>query len=485
MAWHESYRTRVLERGYKFSEQRLHHYFLDALTAHLDTVAKLPSFQHAATQDDIRALRTSLIELHNVTFPPQAPDVPDYFFAIQSELERRHGEAAGIGRTGLSRNDLDLAVYKLAARDELLATGEQILTLRTHLVALAKKHTETVLIAYTHHQPGQPITVAHYLSGVLMLLERTTERLLQGYERLNTSPLGAAALAGSSHPLDRAFTAAQLGFSGPTLNTYEAVASGDWQYDIIAVSDALALDMSRFIADLMLWAERGWFRLADGLVQGSSIMPQKRNPVTLEHARTAFSRALGHASAIRTSSHNIPFGDLNDFAADLQEALFVVRTEIDAALTLLSAVCELSDFVPEALAAAASATDTTATELADVLVRDYELTFPEAHHIVQELVSAKQAANEAFLSLTPAEVERVGGPAMSAEELHNAIAPTAFVQRRNGIGGPAKEAVETQLIHIQNSLSRDTLRLHKNRDSANTAITLLRNPRSEGRKFHE
>lgn len=482
MAWHESYRTRVLERGYQFAEKHLHHHFLDALTAHLDTVAKLSLFDTPEAKEHIRNLRASLVQLHDVTFPPQAPDVPDYFFAIQAELERRHGEATGIGRTGLSRNDLDMAVYKLAAREQLFATGADILRLREHVAALAEKHVNTVLIAYTHHQPGQPITVAHYLVAVLHMLARSSERVMQALDRLNSSPLGAAALAGSSHPLDREFTAAQLGFAGPTLNTYEAVSASDWQYDLIAVTDAVALDMSRFVTDLITWSERGWFWLADGLVQGSSIMPQKRNPVTLEHARTAFSRALGYTGVVRISSHNIPLGDLNDFGPDLQEALVLQRTELNAALTLLSAACELGNFVPAALEKAALQTDTTATELADVLVRNYGLTFPEAHHIVQVLVAQKQAAGELFLTLTPAEVQAAGGPEMSAAALHDAIAPEAFVERRNGIGGPAAEAVKEQLIHIRNQLSRDTLKLHKNRDSANAAISQLRNPRSEGRK---
>lgn len=482
MAWHESYRTRVLERGYQFAEAHLHHYFLDALTAHLDTVGRLPTFQDDASQADVTALRASLVELHGVTFPPQAADVPDYFFAIQAELERRHGEMAGIGRTGLSRNDLDMAVYKLAARDQLLATGADILTLRTHILALAEKHTDTVLIAYTHHQPGQPISVAHYLVAVLHLLERTTERLLQGFERLNTSALGAAALAGSSHPLDRAFTAEQLGFDGPVLNTYEAVSASDWQYDVIAVSDALALDLSRFVTDLILWSERGWFRLSDALVQGSSIMPQKRNPVTLEHARTAFSRALGYTGVVRISSHNIPLGDLNDFGPDLQEALVLQRTEINAALTLLSAACELGDFTMDALAAAAHETDTTATELADVLVRDFGLPFPEAHHIVAALVARQKDAGKHFLELTPADVTAVGGPAFSPEALREAIDPAAFIKRRDGIGGPAPSAVAMQLKAAKESLQRDTLKVHEKRDSVHAAVRTLRNPHSEGRK---
>lgn len=482
MAWHESYRTRVLERGYRFAETHLHHYFLDALTAHLDTVGKLPTFASAEAQADIAALRTSLIALHDVTFPPQAPDVPDYFFAIQAELERRHGDMAGIGRTGLSRNDLDMAVYKLAARDQLLATGADILTLRDHILTLAERHTETVLIAYTHHQPGQPISVAHYLVAVLHLLERTTERLLQAFDRLNTSALGAAALAGSSHPLDRAFTAGQLGFDGPVLNTYEAVSASDWQYDVIAVSDALALDLSRFVTDLILWSERGWFRLSDELVQGSSIMPQKRNPVTLEHARTAFSRALGYTGVVRISSHNIPLGDLNDFGPDLQEALVLQRTEINAALTLLTAACELGDFCGESLAQAAQETDTTATELADVLVRDFALPFPEAHRIVAALVARQQDAGERFLQLTPSDVAAVGGPKFTAEELRDAIDPTAFITRRDGIGGPAPHAVTMQLKDAKMTLQRDTLKVHEKRDSVANAIQTLRNPRSEGRK---
>src|SRR5690606_9462915 len=283
-------------------------------------------------------------------------------------------------------NDLDMTVYKMRARELLLATGERLVGLRAALLDRAEQHLGTVLIAQTHHQPGQPTTVAHYLTAVEAPLARNSQRLAQAYARLNRSPLGAAALAGSSHPLDRELTARLLAFDGPVMNTYDAVASSDWEADVVTVTQLIALDMSRFVCDLLAWASSGLYRLGDSLVQGSSIMPQKRNPVSLEHARTRFSRALGAAGMVLYSSHNIPFTDLNDFGPDVQGALQAQHAQLEGGLALLHACIEDGDFDRDALRAAAAATDTTATELADVLARDACLSFPAAHAVVGRLV---------------------------------------------------------------------------------------------------
>ena len=158
---------------------------------------------------------------------------------------------------GLSRNDLDMTVYKMRSRELLLSILAHLCRLREALQEQARAHLETILIAQTHHQPGQPTTVAHYLGAIDNALARDTDRLLESYGRLNTCPLGAAALAGSSHRLDRHLTARLLGFDTPVSNTYDAVASADWQVEFMGCLQNVALNLSRFVCDLITWASDG------------------------------------------------------------------------------------------------------------------------------------------------------------------------------------------------------------------------------------
>jgi len=331
-----------------------------------------------------------------------------------------------------------------------------------------------VLIAQTHHQPGQPTTVAHYLTAVEALLARDSERLLGAYARLNRCPLGAAALAGSSHPLDRDLTASLLGFDEPVENTYDAVASSDWEVEVVGVAQSVAVNLSRFVCDLLGWAGAGWFRLPDDLVQGSSIMPQKRNPVALEHARTRFSRALGAAQMVLYSSHNIPYADLNDFGPDVQGALQMQHVQLEGGIELLLACLRGGDFEAGRLAAAAASTDTTATELADELVRAHGMAFPDAHALVARLVARLQAAGRPLTQATVDDVRALGGPELTAEALGNALDPAAFVTRRDGPGGPAPAAVRGQLERARERAERDLADLEGRKRQLSGAHDTLR-----------
>ena len=153
--WHPAYREGVLAADYRFAAEHLLHHFVDAMTAHLDTVLRMPAYGAAEVQAQGAALRSSLVALHDLAVPAQAPDVPDLYFALQRTLEAQHGDAVGLIRVGLSRNDLDMTVYKMNARTYHLAVGERLLTLRRLLLDKAEAHVETVLIAETHHQPAQ------------------------------------------------------------------------------------------------------------------------------------------------------------------------------------------------------------------------------------------------------------------------------------------------------------------------------------------
>ncbi len=481
MSWHQAYVDNVLEPDYRFAAQYLQNHLLDALVAHVQTVARLPAVAQdpAAVQDCddlIRELRT----MYGQQLPPRTDNVPDAYFAVNQELDKRLG-AAKVSRlrTGLSRNDLDMTIYKLATRQRLLEAGELLDRLRQAVLDQAERHTRTVVIARTHHQPGQPTTVAHYLSGILSMLERDAARLRQALERLDTSPLGAAALAGSSHPLDRQFTAAALGFREPVANTYDAVSASDWQLDAAAVTTSLSVNMSRFIHDLLEWATRGIYRLGDSLVQGSSIMPQKRNPVSLEHARTRFSRALGTAQQVVFSSHNIPYGDYNDFGPDVQGALRQQHILLAGGLNLLIACLQDAEFVLPVLAREASLTDTTATELADELVRHHGMAFQDAHAVAARAVAHALSRGVALQQLTNMELQSLGGPELSEAELRDALSPESFTGRRTGYGGPAPEVVAAQLQTVRSNLDRDANLLRETRSNIERAQGALRVPRKE------
>lgn len=477
--WHPAYREGVLANDYRFAAEHLLHHFVDAMTAHLDTVLRMPAYAAPDVQARGAELRRALVGLHDLAVPVQADDVPDLYFALQRELEERLGDAVGLIRVGLSRNDLDMTVYKMNGRTYHLAVGEQLLALRGLLLDKAEAHVNTILIAETHHQPAQPTTAAHYLGAVEDQAARDSERLLAAYDRMNLSPLGAAALAGSSHPLDRRFTAQRLGFSAPVANTYDAVASADWEFDLVSVAQSVALGLGRFVTDMLAWAASGRYRLNDDLVQGSSIMPQKRNPVSLEHARTKFSRVVGAAGMFYFSSHNIPFTDLNDFGPDIQGALAIQHRQLTRALDLLTACLADGDFDARELARLAAATDTTATELADVLAREHGLPFPAAHGVAARLVKLMSEQGRPLTTAGPAEVEAAGGPRLTADEVTAALDPAAFVRRRAGYGMPAPQVMTTQLARARERLEADSAALRERKGALDRATAQLRGSEKE------
>ena len=381
--------------------------------------------------------------------------IPDLYFHFNKLLEDNLGQATvSYLRVGLSRNDLDMTVYKMYNRQLLLTLSGHLLKLAAALLEQANTHIDTVLIAHTHHQPGQPTSLAHYLLAVENALARDIERAFAAFSRLNTCPLGAAALAGSSHPLERNVSATLLGFDSPVSNTYDAVASADWQTDLSHVAQSSALTLSRFVCDLLGWAAQHVFLVPDGLVQGSSIMPQKRNPVALEHARTHFSRALGAAQSVIYAQHNIPFGDLNDFGPDIQGSLRNLFLQLGGGVELLTASLEGGRFDEDALAELAAASDTTATELADVLTRELGVAFQQSHHLAAELAHHQQRQGQPLQAATPEDLTAVGGPEVAAEVLHDALSPKAFIERRSGLGGPARSSLEPQLVGAEQRLSQ-------------------------------
>jgi len=432
--------------------------------------------------EDARVLRASLdgISLDTVRGVSYDGTYEDLFFFIERLVKDAAGEdVAGRLHTARSRNDIDMTMYRIRQREFVAAVATGVLDLRSALLNLAERHRETVYGAHTHTQPAQPTTMAHYLLAVVEQLERDTVRLAAAYESTNQNPLGACAITGTGFPIDRRRTSELLGFSGPTGNTYGSIATVDYLLESVSATNVLLIGLGRVIQDFLLWCtmEFGYLRLGEGFVQGSSIMPQKRNPVALEHARAIASKAVGQAQAIATAVHNTPFGDIVDTEDDLQPLVASMFRDATRAVTLVAAAMRGADFDVERLAARAGEGGTTLTELADTLVRDHGLPFRSAHAIAALLLKARTEDPQAQLSVALAKAsEAILGRTISytEEALQTIMSPRHFVDVRTTWGGPAPGETLRALTLSAEALARDRAAWQARRDHLTAAERLLR-----------
>jgi argininosuccinate lyase len=385
----------------------------------------------------------------------------DLFFYVDRLLAGGCGaDVAGRLHTARSRNDIDMTMYRIRQREWIAGLTDANLSLRASLVGLAARHGATVFAAHTHTQPAQPTTVAHYLLAVIEQLERDTQRLRAAYASTNRSPLGACAITGTAFPIDRGMTSDLLGFDGPTGNTYGSIASVDYLLESVSATAVQAAGLGRVLQDLLLWctAELGYLRLADGFVQTSSIMPQKRNPVALEHARSLASKALGQATAITLAVHNTPFGDIVDVEDDLQPLVAAMFRDGRRAVALTAAALRDAEFNVERLEARAADGGTTLTELADRLVRDHGIAFSAAHAICSRMLadSRQSPALSRAALLDRASAEAVGRPLHYEEqELERVLSAHHFVSVRTTLGGPAPAVTAQALEESRQQLEAD------------------------------
>ncbi len=429
--WHGVYRRLVLARQYRLAREELVPYFYEALMAYGLELARLGVPKAA---EGVKALRA----LKSLPLPSFTGEAEDVYFSIQAQLMEAWGEeVAGAVRRGLSRNDLDLTVYRAYFRDRGLRLLGRLLALRRVLLRLARGYQGVGLVLSTHHRPAQPTTLDHYLLGVENLLARDSRRFVQALEVLNHCPLGASALAGTPYPVDRTRLARLLGFGGPVENTLDAVAGGDWALGVVMALGGLASSLSRLAQDLLLWAERGGFAVGEGLAQGSSFMPQKRNPVVLEHARAFAARLWGGVGTVFALNHNTPFTDLNDHSTGVLEPLGEVLDAGETALDLLRVALERGRFEPEALVQALSP-EVMASEAVDLLVRK-GVPLREAYERVQR-------------ALPGVRPETLG---VEREELLAWMSLEAFLARREVLGGVGPKARQEALRRARARLKSD------------------------------
>jgi argininosuccinate lyase len=389
-------------------------------------------------------------------------DVEDYFFLVEKELKARLGaDIAGRLHTARSRNDIDHTLFKLGLKQRIAVLSGKARSLLDAMIATADREKSTLIVAYTHGQPAQPTTFGHYLSAAIEVLIRDIERLAAAREIVDLSPMGAAAITTSGFPIDRARVAQLLGFSAPLRNSYSCIAAVDYTTSTYSAIELMFLHLGRLIQDFQFWTsfEVGQIYVPNALVQISSIMPQKRNPVPIEHMRHLASQTMGRARTVLDVMHNTPFTDMNDSEGETQGMGYEAFVSAGRVLDLLAAFINQISIDPERVGENIRRSCITITELADSLVRNENLSFREAHEIaatVAKAVVAKRGGLEAdgyapfaaaFKQLTGRETN------VSPERFAEFVSPEHFVSVRSRFGGPAREPMAEALASYRATAS--------------------------------
>jgi argininosuccinate lyase len=382
------------------------------------------------------------------------PALEEAYYNIEAHIIKKAG--AGIGgqlHTARSRNDLGAALTRISTRKQLMAMAERVHELRAQLLDLAGKHADTIVTGYTHMQPAQPTTLGHYFHALAHALERDETRLQQAYEVVNMCPLGACAFNATGFPIDRQMLSDLTGFSGLIENSIDALASRDYVTQVLSALASMCVTLSRMAQDLYMYStdEFGWLEMGDDVSTTSSIMPQKKNPITLEHIRAKSSHLIGAVVATLAAQKGVPYGHLRDISLESGHPMKEALKEGEAVVALATATLR-SLRVREGVAESRAARNfSTVTELADVLVREAGISFREAHlvvaYTVSGLIDRGQNPQDLTLELVDSIAKKhLGKPlGLSNESLSRALSPKENVSIRSVIGGPAPDEVRRSL----------------------------------------
>ncbi|MBZ6078554.1 argininosuccinate lyase [Microvirga puerhi] len=400
-----------------------------------------------------RALETIDTEI-DVSKLQYTGDVEDFFFLIERELKNRLGpDLAGRLHTARSRNDIDHTLFKLGLKERIDKLLGKAVNLVGTLIDVADREKQTIIVAYTHGQPAQPTTFGHYLGAVIEVLFRDIERLCQARDVVDQSPMGAAAITTSGFPIDRERMASLLGFSRPLQNSYSCIAAVDYITATYSAIELMFLHLGRVIQDLQFWTsfEVGQIYVPNAFVQISSIMPQKRNPVPIEHLRHLSSQTFARARIMLDVMHNTPFTDMNDSEGETQEVGYETFRAAGRTLDLLNALIEGIRINETHVRENIRRSCITVTELADSLVRREGLSFREAHEIAAivakaVVVSSGDITEDGYSIFREAFVHSVGRTSSIQEaEFSRIVSPEHFVEVRSRFGGPALQPLREAL----------------------------------------
>lgn len=423
-------------------DQRLYRQDIEGSMAHVKMLAKQGILTCEERDRILEGLTGILadVESGKLQITSEYEDIHSF---VEANLIARIGEVGKKLHTGRSRNDqvaLDMRMY---VRDEVRHTDELLLTLLKVLQRIMEEHTDTFMPGFTHLQKAQPVTLAHHIGAYFEMFRRDRSRLQDIYQRMNYCPLGAGALAGTTYPLDRAYTAELLGFEGPTRNSMDSVSDRDYVIEYLAALSTIMMHLSRFSEEIIIWNsnEYQFIELDDAYSTGSSIMPQKKNPDIAELVRGKTGRVYGALMGILTTMKGLPLAYNKDMQED-KEGVFDAIDTTKMCITLFTGMVDTITFHKDIMEASAKNGFTNATDVADYLV-NHGIPFRDAHGISGRLVLKCIAENKSLDDLTLEEY-RESCPVFD-EDIYEAISMKTCVERRLTYGAPG-EAVMREII---------------------------------------
>lgn len=433
----------------------LYKYDIEGSIAH----TKMLSKQNIITKDEgiiiINELKQILTDIDNNNLEITL-DYEDIHSFIETVLINRIGEIGKKLHTGRSRNDQVALDMKLYTRDQISILNSLIYHLLRTINNLMENNLETIMPGFTHLQKAQPITLAHHMGAYFEMFKRDSERLDDIYQRLNFCPLGSGALAGTTYPLDRDYTASLLGFNGPCLNSIDGVSDRDYLIELLSALSTIMMHMSRLSEEMIIWNsdEYKFIELDDTFSTGSSIMPQKKNPDIAELIRGKVGRVYGALTTILTTLKGLPLAYNKDMQED-KECVFDAVDTTKNCLQLLNDMLKTTTFNPLTMKKSAAGGFTNATDAADYLVNK-GMPFRDAHEVIGKLVLYALKQDKALEDLSLQEYQLISN--LFDEDIYEAISLSSCVNKRNTIGAPGIEAMNKIII-----LNHEYLNYHKNK----------------------
>ncbi len=420
-------------------DKRLHAQDIAASKAHCEMLAERGIISRADAEKILNGLSIIAAEIESGKFTFSRA-LEDIHMNIESRLAELIGDAAGRLHTARSRNDQVAVDFRLHVRASIDHIMGQLIGLMRAFAIQAQRHAEVLMPGFTHLQTAQPVTFGHHMLAYVEMFSRDYGRFNDARARMNESPLGAAALAGTSFPIDRHMTAAALGFDAPMRNSLDAVSDRDFVLEALAAAAICAIHVSRFAEEMVIWssAQFDFIRLPDSFTTGSSIMPQKRNPDAAELARAKAGRVIGALVTLLVVMKGLPLAYSKDMQEDKEPAFEALDT-LSLVLEVLTGM--VGDMRPneERLRAAAAQGFSTATDLADWLVRTLDMPFRKAHHVTCALVALAEKTGVDLAELSLEQMQSVE-PAIT-EDVFSVLGVENSVASRTSYGGTAPDNV--------------------------------------------
>ncbi|MAB14492.1 argininosuccinate lyase [Parvibaculum sp.] len=420
-------------------DQRLFAQDIQGSKAHCTMLAEKGIISRTDADQIIDGLDKVLAEIEAGEFA-FSRELEDIHMNVESRLTELVGAAAGRLHTARSRNDQVATDFKLYVRDTLDHLDEQLKDFQLALLEKAEAHADAIMPGFTHLQTAQPVTFGHHCLAYVEMAARDRGRMQDARKRLNLNPLGSAALAGTSFPIDREMTAKALGFDGPTRNSLDAVSDRDFVLEALSASSIAAMHLSRLAEEIVVWSTPGFdfIRLPDSFTTGSSIMPQKRNPDAAELIRAKSGRVIGALTSLLIVMKGLPLAYSKDMQED-KEAAFDALDALSLSLAAMTGMVRTLTINEPSMKAAAARGFSTATDLADWLVRELNLPFRQAHHVTGSLVAKAEARGCDLDGLSLEDMQAVE-PGIT-KDVYSVLGVENSVASRTSFGGTAPENV--------------------------------------------